>query len=117
TSLERLERKGATILVDSVVHKIETNVRNKIEAVHYYDQHRQSHRMTGKLFVLACNGLENPKLLLMSAEDRNPNGVANSSGQVGRNWMEPPQLPLTVTPGEPYWSGVGPVVNSGIMET
>jgi choline dehydrogenase-like flavoprotein len=117
TSLERLERRGATILVDSVVHKVETNARNKLEAVHYYDQHKQSHRITGKVFVLACNGLETPKLLLMSADDRNPNGVANRSDQVGRNMMDHPQLTLTVTTREPYWSGVGPVVNSGIMET
>jgi len=117
TSLARLEGKGATILVDSVVYKVETNARNKIEAVHYYDQHKESHRVTGKLFVLACNGLETPKLLLMSADDRNPNGVANASDQVGRNMMDHPQLTLTITTREPYWSGVGPVVNSGIIET
>ena len=96
---------------NSVVYKVETNARNKIEAVHYYDQHKQSHRITGKLFVLACNGLENPKLLLMSADDRNPNGVANPSDQVGRNMMDHPQLTLTVTTREPFWSGVGPMVN------
>ncbi|UXS03697.1 GMC family oxidoreductase [Agrobacterium tumefaciens] len=117
TSLHRLENKGATILADSVVYKVETNAQNKIEAVHYLDQNKQTHRVTGKLFVLACNGLENPKLLLMSADDRNPNGVANSSDQVGRNMMDHPQLTLTVTTKEPFWAGVGPVVNSGIMET
>ncbi|TNM61736.1 GMC family oxidoreductase [Aliirhizobium smilacinae] len=117
TALHRLEKKGATLLVDSVVYKVETNAQNKIEAVSYYDQHKESHRITGKLFVLACNGLENPKLLLMSKDDRNPNGVANSSDQVGRNMMDHPQLTLTVTTKEPFWSGVGPVVNSGIMET
>ena len=117
TALRRLERKGATILVDSVVYKIETNAQNRIEAVHYYDQHKETHRIAGKLFVLACNGLENPKLLLMSKDDRNPNGVANSSDQVGRNMMDHPARTLTVTTKDPYWSGVGPVVNSGIMET
>jgi choline dehydrogenase-like flavoprotein len=117
TALHRLEKKGATLLVDSVVYKVETNAQNKIEAVHYLDQHKQTHRITGKLFVLACNGLENPKLLLMSTDDRNPNGVANSSDQVGRNMMDHPQLTLSVTTKEPFWSGIGPVVNSGIMET
>lgn len=117
TALSRLEAKGATILDNAVVWRIETNARNQIEAVHYYDQHKQSHRVGGKLFIIACNGLETPKLLLMSADDRNPNGIANSSDQVGRNMMDHPQITMTVTLDEPYWAGVGPVVNSGIMET
>ncbi|QCR38564.1 GMC family oxidoreductase [Nissabacter sp. SGAir0207] len=117
TALSRLEAKGAVIVENAVVWRVETNARNQIEAVHYYDPQKQSHRVTGKLFVLACNGLENPKLLLMSADARNPNGLANSSDQVGRNMMDHPQITMTVTLEEPYWAGVGPVVNSGIMET
>jgi choline dehydrogenase-like flavoprotein len=117
TALARLESKGAVILSNSVVYQIETNAQNRIEAVHYLDQHKETHRITGKLFVVACNGLETPKLLLMSKDDRNPNGIANGSDQVGRNMMDHPQLTLTVTTEEPFWAGVGPVVNSGIMET
>jgi choline dehydrogenase-like flavoprotein len=117
TALARLEAKGATIIDNAVVWKIETNARNHIEAVHYYDQHKQSTRVSGKLFIVACNGLETPKLLLMSADSRNPHGIANSSDQVGRNMMDHPQITMTVTLEEPYWAGVGPVVNSGIMET
>lgn len=117
TALSRLEAKGATILDNAVVWRIETNARNQIEAVHYFDQHRQSHRVSGKIFIIACNGIETPKLLLMSADARNPNGIANRSDQVGRNMMDHPQITMTVTLEEPYWAGVGPVVNSGIMET
>ena len=117
TALARLEAKGATITANAVVYKVETTAGNKIEAVNYFDEHKQSHRITGKLFVLACNGIETAKLLLMSANPRNPNGLANSSGQVGRNMMDHPQLTMTLTLAEPYWAGVGPVVNSGIMET
>lgn len=117
TALARLEAKGATITANAVVYKVETTAGNKIEAVNYFDEHKQSHRITGKLFVLACNGIETAKLLLMSANPRNPNGLANSSDQVGRNMMDHPQLTMTLTLTEPYWAGVGPVVNSGIMET
>ena len=117
TALARLEAKGAVILSDSVVYRVETNAANKIEAVHYLDQNKATHRVTGKHFVVACNGLETPKLLLMSADDRNRNGIANSSDQVGRNMMDHPQLTMTLNLEEPYWAGVGPVVNSGIMET
>ncbi|MCP1119312.1 GMC family oxidoreductase [Robbsia andropogonis] len=117
TALTRLEAKGATILCNAVAYRVETNSKNQIEAVHYLDQNRQSHRVTGKRFVLACNGIETPKLLLMSKDERNPNGLANSSDQVGRNMMDHPQLTMTLTLEDPFWSGVGPVVNSGIMET
>lgn len=96
---------------------METNAANQIEAVHYFDSNKQSHRLTAKLFVLACNGIETPKILLMSKDERNPRGLANSSDQVGRNMMDHPQLTMTLTLEEPFWSGVGPVVNSGIMET
>lgn len=117
TALSRLESKGATIAANAVVYKVEANAANRIEAVHYLDPDKQSHRIAGKLFVLACNGIETPKLLLMSKNERNPNGLANSSDQVGRNMMDHPQLTMTLTLDEPYWAGVGPVVNSGIMET
>lgn len=117
TALSRLESKGAIIAANAVVYRVEANAANRIEAVHYLDPDKQSHRIAGKLFVLACNGIENPKLLLMSKNERNPNGLANSSDQVGRNMMDHPQLTMTLTLDEPYWAGVGPVVNSGIMET
>lgn len=117
TALSRLESKGATIAANAVVYKVEANAANRIEAVHYLDPDKRSHRIAGRLFVLACNGIETPKLLLMSKNDRNPNGLANSSDQVGRNMMDHPQLTMTLTLDEPYWAGVGPVVNSGIMET
>ena len=117
TALARLEAKGAVITANAVVYRVETNAANRVEAVQYFDQHKQSHRITGKLFVLACNGIETAKLLLMSASPRNPNGLANSSDQVGRNMMDHPQLTMTLTLAEPFWAGVGPVVNSGIMET
>ncbi len=118
TALTRLERKGVKIVYNAVAHRIETGEANRITAVHYLDPEKHSHRVTGGHFVVACNGLETPKLLLMSADERNPNGVANTgSDQVGRNMMDHPQIALTLTTAEPYWTGAGPVVNSGIMET
>jgi Choline dehydrogenase and related flavoproteins len=39
--------------------------------------------------VVSCGALNSAKLLLMSGNDKHPNGLANGSGQVGRNYMVP----------------------------
>ncbi|MHC1479011.1 GMC family oxidoreductase [Frateuria aurantia] len=117
TALPRIEAKGGRILANAVAYKLETDARNQIQAVHYLDPTKTSHRVTGKIFVLACNGIETPKLLLMSTDSRNPHGVANSSDQVGRNMMDQPKLVVELSMAEPAWTGVGPVQGSSIMVT
>lgn len=47
-------------------------------------------RIRARRFVLACGGLENARLLLVS-RDRRPDGVANESGAVGRYFMDHPR--------------------------
>lgn len=117
TALPKIEAKGGTILANAVVYKLEADGKNDIRAVHYYDPDKVSHRVTGKVFVLACNGIETPKLLLMSQDSRNPKGMANSSDQVGRNMMDQPKLVVELSLAEPAWTGVGPVQGSSIIET
>jgi choline dehydrogenase-like flavoprotein len=41
----------------------------------------------GGIVVVSCGAANSAKLLLMSANDKHPNGLANGSGQVGRNYM------------------------------
>ena len=43
--------------------------------------------MTADFVVVACGAANSARLLLMSANDRHPNGLANGSDQVGRNYM------------------------------
>jgi choline dehydrogenase-like flavoprotein len=117
TALPKIEAKGGRILANAVAYRVETGKTNAIDAVHYFDSDKRSHRVTGKLFVLACNGIETPKLLLLSTDERNPHGVANSSDQVGRNMMDQPKLVAELTLAEPMWTGVGPVQGSSIMQT
>ncbi len=117
TALPKIEAKGGKILANAVVYRVETGEKNSIEAVHYFDPDRRSHRVTARLFVIACNGIETPKLLLLSKDERNPNGVANSSDQVGRNMMDQPKLTAELELREPLWTGVGPVQSSSILNT
>ena len=117
TALPKIEAKGGKILANAVVYRIETGEKNAVEAVHYFDPDKQSHKVTAKVFIIACNGIETPKLLLFSKDDRNPNGIANSSDQVGRNMMDQPKLTAELVLKEPLWTGAGPVQSSSIVNT
>jgi choline dehydrogenase-like flavoprotein len=64
--------------------------------------------MTGKTFVLAANGIESPKLLLMSASNKYPDGLANGSGMVSRNLCHHPSSSLTFDAEDELWLGRGP---------
>ncbi len=50
----------------------------------------------------------------MSASDKFPNGLANSSGMVGRNLMDHPSTSLTFDADEELWLGRGPQSPSSI---
>jgi choline dehydrogenase-like flavoprotein len=102
------EAAGAKLLANAVVYRIEHDPAGRIAAVHYFDPDRVSHRVTGKSFVLAANGIESPKLLLMSVSDKYPNGIANGSGMVGRNLMDHPSSSLTFDAEDELWLGRGP---------
>jgi choline dehydrogenase-like flavoprotein len=117
TTLPKIETKGGVILANSVVYRIETGPKNMVQAVHYLGPDKISQRVTGKVFIIACNGIETPKILLLSKNQQNPNGVANSSDQVGRNMMDQPKIVAKMTMAEPMWTGVGPVQSSSIMDT
>jgi glucose dehydrogenase len=73
--------------------------------------------VTAKLFVIAAHAIETPKLLLMSTnQGRTPTGVANLSGQLGKNLMDHPlYLAWALMPeGQPVFPYRGPLATSGI---
>jgi len=53
------------------------------------------------IIVIACGALSSALLLLRSANDKHPQGLANSSGQVGRNYMRHNQSVLMALAHEP----------------
>lgn len=61
--------------------------RGRVESVLYLDEHDHLHQQRATLVCLAGNSIETPRLLLMSASPMFPDGLANSSGAVGRNYM------------------------------
>ena len=113
--VQSAERKGAQVIPEAVVYKIDTDDNNRVTAVHWYDAGKKSHRASGKAFVLACNSIETPRLLLLAANPRNPNGIANSSDQVGRNMMDHSGFHCTFLANEPIWTGRGPAQSSCLV--
>lgn len=108
------EVAGVKILTDANVYKLEHDDRGRIVAALYYDPDKQSHRVTGKTFIVAANGIESPRLLLLSASDKYPKGLANSSDMVGRRLMDHPSTSLTFDADEDLWLGRGPQSPSSI---
>ena len=47
----------------------------------------ETERYAGDIVVVSCGAANSAKLLLASASEKHPNGLANGSGQVGRNFM------------------------------
>ncbi|OSM06972.1 putative choline dehydrogenase-like flavoprotein [Magnetofaba australis IT-1] len=67
------------------VHRLVTDERGRITAALWFDQDGQEHRIHADLFVAACQAVETSRLLLASTGPKFPQGLANNSGQVGRN--------------------------------
>ncbi|UNX53717.1 GMC family oxidoreductase [Georgenia sp. TF02-10] len=61
--------------------------KGRVDAVLYIDKDGNLHRQAARLVCLAGNAIETPRLLLMSASPVFPDGLANSSGMVGKNYM------------------------------
>jgi choline dehydrogenase-like flavoprotein len=69
------------------VHKIEHDASGKVIGVLYFDKDGKTQRQKARIVAVAGNSIETPRLLLLSASSKFPNGLANSSGQVGKNYM------------------------------
>jgi choline dehydrogenase-like flavoprotein len=72
---------------NSYVHRIETDANGRAVGAVYFDEQRNTHLQKAKAVVVCANGAETPRLLLLSANKQFPNGLANSSGFVGKNLM------------------------------
>lgn len=72
---------------DAQVLKIEHDASGKVTGVLYGDKAGNVHRQKARIVAVAGNSIESPRLLLNSASSMFPDGLANSSGQVGRNYM------------------------------
>ena len=69
------------------VHRIETDKTGRVVGAVYFDAKKSSHLQKAKAVVVCANGAETPRLLLLSKSPQFPDGLANSSGAVGKYLM------------------------------
>ncbi|HEX7389078.1 MAG TPA: GMC family oxidoreductase [Acidiphilium sp.] len=108
------EAAGAKLLPNANVYKLEHDAKGRVSAALYFDPDKHSHRVTGKTFIVAANGIESPRLLLLSTSDKFPKGLANNTDMVGRHLMDHPSTSLTFDADEDMWLGRGPQSPSSI---
>jgi choline dehydrogenase-like flavoprotein len=114
---EATETGHVRIFDRHVANEIVVGENGRISQINFiqYAPPRTNGCVKAKIYVIAANAIETPRLLLMSKHpDPKVNGVANSSDMVGRNLMDHPYYVawgLTPTPVYPYR---GPLITSGI---
>jgi len=69
------------------VARILHNDQGRVTGVEYFDKDGALQFQAARIVAVAGNSFESPRLLLNSASEMFPDGLANSSGQVGRNYM------------------------------
>ena len=91
TAVREIPRAVATGLCDlrpeSHAVQVTHDASGRVNAVLYLDKAGNLHRQAASAVCVAGNSIESPRLLLLSASALHPDGLANSSGQVGRNYM------------------------------
>jgi choline dehydrogenase-like flavoprotein len=81
---------GAQLKTRTFVFKVNVGAgrnSNRATGVSWYDPSGQVHTESADVVVLAPSAMETPRLCLLSATADHPNGLGNSSGQLGRNLM------------------------------
>jgi len=120
-----LDTGNVTILARTVANNIVVDSTGKITRIDYIQYAEPggtasgtasgTGSATGTIFILAAHAIETPKLLLMSKNGgRTPNGVANSSDQVGRNLMDHPIYLAWALMPKPVFGYRGPLSTAGI---
>jgi choline dehydrogenase-like flavoprotein len=71
----------------SYVRKVELDARGRATGVIYFDAQKREQLQRARAVILCANGVETPRLLLNSKSNIFPNGLANSSGAVGKHLM------------------------------
>lgn len=89
--LEPSEKLGVKVIHEAFVHRVNYDAAtNRVSGVTYLDRDGNEHAIHARSVILSAHAIETPRLLLLSANNAFPDGLANSSGTVGRYFMSHP---------------------------
>jgi hypothetical protein len=76
------------VMPDSIVREVVVNSENRVTGVRYLNRvTRKEGEVNGRSVVIACACVQSIALLMMSKSALYPNGLANSSGQLGKHFI------------------------------
>jgi choline dehydrogenase-like flavoprotein len=88
TYLADAKKAGAEVRAHSTVTRVLTNqAGSKVTGVEYFDAKKEKQVQEASVVVLAAWAAQNPRLMMISATNKHPNGLANSSGLLGKYMM------------------------------
>ena len=86
--LGEARKAGAEVRALSTVTRVLTNQDgSRVTGVEYYDAKKEKQVQEASVVILAAWSAQNPRLLLNSATDKHPNGLANKNQLVGKFMM------------------------------
>jgi choline dehydrogenase-like flavoprotein len=82
-----LRYDNVTLMRNATVRRLETDSSGRTVTAVIADVDGGEQRFAGSVVVLSAGAANSAKVLLASANDKHPNGLANGSDQVGRNYV------------------------------
>ena len=101
-------RAGVELRTRCRVREITVDERGMAAGAIYYDGDGVEQFQPAEVVIFACNGIGTPRILLNSTSARFPNGLANTSGMVGKNLMFHPYAAINGVFDEPLDGYRGP---------
>ena len=82
-----LDKNNVTLKINCNVENLVTDSSGRNVTEVHVDENGEKNIYSGDIIVVSCGAINSAALLLRSANDKHPDGLANSSGMVGRHYM------------------------------
>ncbi len=103
TKLPEADKTGNfKLITGAMCYRVNSDNSGKVTGVSYYGPDRSDNTIEADLVIVAPFIYDNTRLMLLSKTEKFPNGLANSSGQLGKHIMAHMMAPVFVTFDDRY---------------